>query len=189
MTTRLRTRYYVLSALCAALTALLSVIAIPLPFSPVPVTMGLCGVYLTALVLPPRYAAMAQILYILIGAAGMPVFSGFRAGAAVLVSPTGGYLTSYPAIAWIISWLYRRLVTRTPNRIVAAPIAILAGLCVCYTAGTLWLCILTGITLVQGLTMAVVPFILPDVVKIIIVASAVPLIDRITGADKSYANI
>src|SRR5215204_6140633 len=87
------------AALMAAVTAVAAQIAIPLPFSPVPFTLQVLGVILSGLLLGPRYGALAQAIYLLIGAVGVPVFAQFRGGLGVLLGPTGGYLLSYPIAA------------------------------------------------------------------------------------------
>src|ERR687897_3048574 len=87
------------SALMAAVTAVAAQIAVPLPFSPVPFTLQVLAVILSGLLLGPRYGALAQAIYLLIGAVGVPVFAQFKGGLGVLLGPTGGYLLSYPIAA------------------------------------------------------------------------------------------
>jgi biotin transport system substrate-specific component len=86
-------------ALMAALAAVGAQIAIPLPFSPVPFTLQVPAVILSGLLLGSRHGALSQIVYLLLGAAGAPVFAQFSGGFAHLVGPTGGYLLSYPLAA------------------------------------------------------------------------------------------
>ncbi len=93
-------RRLVLASLLAALTAVCSLLAIPNPFVPaVPFTLQVFAVCLTAAVLPPRWAFAAQVVYLVLGAIGVPVFAGGAAGPAVLVSVTGGFLWAYPFAA------------------------------------------------------------------------------------------
>jgi biotin transport system substrate-specific component len=77
-------------ALMAAVTAVAAQVTIPLPFSPVPFTLQVPAVVLTGLLLGPRYGALAQAVYVLVGAVGMPVFAGFKGGLGVVFGPTGG---------------------------------------------------------------------------------------------------
>src|SRR5215208_6670677 len=87
------------TALMAAVTAVAAQIAIPLPFSPVPFTLQVLAVILSGLLLGPRYGALAQVVYVLLGAVGLPVFAQFSGGLGVVLGPTGGYLLSYPVAA------------------------------------------------------------------------------------------
>lgn len=86
-----RTRRLTLTALFAALTAVLSQISFPIPFTPIVFTMGVMAVYLTAALLPKWNALLAQLVYLLLGAVGLPVFSGFNGGVGAILGPTGGY--------------------------------------------------------------------------------------------------
>ena len=81
-----------LIAIFASLAAVTAQISIPIPFSPIPLSCGMIGVYTAGIMLAPRSAFFSQICYLLMGAVGLPVFSGFRGGIAVLFGPTGGYL-------------------------------------------------------------------------------------------------
>src|SRR3712207_3531477 len=89
------------TALMAAVTAVAAQIAGPLPFSPVPFTLQVLAVMLSGLLLGPRYGALAQAIYVLVGAVGVPVFAQFHGGLGVVLGPTGGYLLSYPLAAAI----------------------------------------------------------------------------------------
>ncbi len=96
----MRLRHLTLAALLAAVTAVCSLLAIPNPLVPgVPFTLQVLAVCLTGMLLPPGFAAAAQVVYLLLGAVGIPVFAGGAAGAGVLVSLTGGFLWGYPPAA------------------------------------------------------------------------------------------
>src|SRR5215207_7696744 len=84
-------------ALMAAVTAVAAQITVPI--EPVPFTFQVLAVILSGLLLGPRYGALAQAVYVLVGAVGVPVFSGFAGGLGVILGPTGGYLVSYPIAA------------------------------------------------------------------------------------------
>ncbi|MDR1062261.1 MAG: biotin transporter BioY [Clostridiales bacterium] len=103
----------------AAVMAVLSQLSIPLPITPVPLTMSLFAVCLIATVLAPRLAVLSQAVYLLLGAAGLPVFAGFKGGVAALLGPTGGFLMAYVpmtlAIGMIAPPLGRRLASRKPG--------------------------------------------------------------------------
>src|SRR5689334_15576696 len=98
----------VLIVAASALTALAAQLALPLPFSPVPVTGQTFAVLLTGAALGARRGAAAQLLYLAEGAAGLPVFAGWAGGAHVLLGPTGGYLVAFPFAAAIVGALCER---------------------------------------------------------------------------------
>ena len=100
-------------ALFAALTAVFSQISFPVPMTPIVFTMGVMAVYLTAALLPKWQAFLALIVYLLLGAIGLPVYSGFHGGIGTLLGPTGGYLMAYPIMAFLGAWL-RELLGKTP---------------------------------------------------------------------------
>jgi biotin transport system substrate-specific component len=87
----------------AAVTAVLAQIAIPLPFTPMPISFGLVAVYITGMLLKPKHAVFAQVCYLALGAVGVPVFGNLRSGISALFGPTGGYLMVYPIMAGIVS--------------------------------------------------------------------------------------
>lgn len=147
------------SALLCALTAILA--QIQLPLTPVPVSLALLGVYLSALTLPPRAALMAMGAYVILGAAGVPVYAGFAAGPGVLTGPTGGFLLGYAACAPVISLLKRRSVIA----------ALLAGTGICYALGALWFMAVTGSPLYTCLISCVLPFLPGDALKALLAAA------------------
>lgn len=148
------------AALFCALTAVASQIIIPIGL--VPVSFSLVAVYLTGALLDKRAAFFSQMCYVLLGAVGAPVFSGFSGGAAKLAGPTGGYLLAYPLMALIIAWLAERW-GRTAVKSAAA---MALSLVCCYVLGTTQLVLLTGLDVYSALMAGVIPFIAGDVVKI-----------------------
>ena len=88
----------------ACITAILAQIRFTLP-SLVPITLQTLGIYLIGLVLKPKIAFISSLIYILMGAIGLPVYSGFSAGLSTILGPTGGYIFSFPITALIISYL------------------------------------------------------------------------------------
>jgi len=154
-----------LIALFTAVTAILAQISIPVPFSPVPVTLSILGVMLSSLILGRKCGIISQVVYILLGTAGVPVFAGFRGGLSVLLSPTGGYIISYPIIALVIGTLLNQ---RTSTSFFKMAGIALAGLIICYAFGTTWLAIVASLGPAEAIAAGVLPFILPDVAKVII---------------------
>ncbi|MCI8648933.1 MAG: biotin transporter BioY [Anaerotruncus sp.] len=169
----LQVRNLTLCALFAALTAICSQIAIPIP--PIPINLALLSVYLSGALLGARLGALSQLVFMLVGAVGMPVFSGFRGGIAVLVGPTGGYIIGYLAAAWIIGFICEKWGCNFYKLV----IAILIGTAVCYAFGTAWFVVLTGKTLVAALGACVLPFLPGDAAKTIAAAAIVPAIAKV----------
>ena len=105
----------ILIGIFAAITAVCAQISIPLPIliSPVPVTLSLFAVFMSAVLLGPKCGAFSQIIYVLIGICGAPVFAGYLGGFGVLAGYKGGYILSYPVIALVIGLILRNRKTLT----------------------------------------------------------------------------
>ena len=185
---KLSVRDLCITALFAAVTAICAQIAIPIPFSPVPISFGMVGLYTASIFLPPRCAVLSQVCYLVLGAAGLPVFGGFKGGMGALLGPTGGYLMVYPIMAAIVSWaLNSRWALQKKygqkRVLINGTIAICAAHFLLYLGGTIWLCATTGNTFMAGLSLAVFPYIPLDMVKIVFCSAAViPLRGRLMGA-------
>lgn len=166
---------YALCALFAALTAVLSPFSIPLPGGEVPLSLSVAAVFLAGGLLPARLAAFSQIVYLLLGLAGAPVFAGFKAGPAGLFGPTGGYLWAYPLMAALIALIPRK----TP---VWMGLGMLASLLPCYALGSFWLGASTGIGFARALAAGVLPFVAADVIKAAVCSAGAHYIRRALGA-------
>ena len=165
------------------LTAIAAQVSIPLPFTPVPFTFQPMVVLLGAAALGPRLGLSSQILYLALGFAGLPVFAAsplLPQGAARLLGPTGGYLMAYPFAAFTAGWLAQRGFDR---RYLTAVLAMVAGLAVVFAGGILWLTIASkpSIGLAGALANGFVPFIVPDLLKLLAGAAVMPGVWRITG--------
>ena len=158
-----RSRVYplILCALFTALTGVFSFLSIPLPFTPVPVNLATLAVMLSGLLLGAKYGTLSQLVYLLAGAIGVPVFSGGSSGLGILTGATGGYLIGYLLCAACCGAIAGN--SRSPVRTVPAMIV---GIAVCYTLGTLWYIHLTQVALVPALLSCVLPFIPGDLLKI-----------------------
>ena len=174
-------------AFFAALTAVLAQIAIPIPFSPVPISFGLVAVYISGILLKPKHALYSQICYLILGMMGVPVFGGFKGGIGVLFGPTGGYLIGYPLMAWIVAMALnskRNLLAEHRQSkgilFLKAAIAMCIAHIILYMGGTTWLSITTGNTFYASLVIAVFPFIPMDILKILFcVFAIVPIRSRL----------
>ena len=98
----------VFAALFAALTGAVAWFKIPLPFTPVPITLQTLMVLLSGAMLGPIYGALSMVIYLLLGAIGLPVFAGGSSGVGALLGPTGGYLLSYPVAAFVIGLIAKK---------------------------------------------------------------------------------
>jgi biotin transport system substrate-specific component len=188
VTTRSDARFRVAEQIGAVLfvtilTAVAAQVSIPLPFTPVPFTFQPMVVLLGAAALGPRLGMASQILYLALGFAGLPVFAAspvLPQGAARLLGPTGGYLMAYPFAAFAAGWLAERGFDR---RYVSAVAAMICGLAVVFAGGILWLTIASqpSIGLSGALATGFVPFIIPDLLKLLVAAAVMPGLWRITG--------
>ena len=159
MTTKRMTRI----ALCAALLAPCAWLSVP---TQPPFTMQTFGVFLTLLLLGAKDGTIAIGLYILLGALGVPVFSGFNGGMGALMGPTGGYIVGFLLICLIFGLLCGK-----GAGLWLKALALLLGLAVCYAFGTLWFVKVYGdmkgpISTLTALSMCVFPFIVPDLAKL-----------------------
>ncbi len=161
----MKTRNLVLTALFAALTVIFSAISIPIPFSPVPFSLSVVAIFLAGALLPKNQAALAQVVYLLLGIAGLPVFSEMRGGIGIIAGPTGGYLIAYPLMAWLIAWIIEKINKRN---FAVYFVSMAAGLALLYAVGTLWLSLVAQLPFAAALTAGVIPFIIPDLVKAVL---------------------
>ena len=157
---KIKTKKLVLCALFAALTAILSQIAIPL--EPVPINLATFSVFVAGGMLGAAGGAISMGVYLFIGAVGIPVFSKFRGGLAILAGPTGGYLIGYVAAAWLVGFLLSKIGYSYSKLI----LSMVAGLIACYTFGTAWFMVLSNTGFLAALTACVFPFLLGDALKI-----------------------
>lgn len=149
-------------ALFAGLIAVCSQIQIPLPL--VPINAALLAVHCVGILLRPKYAALAVLLYILLGFIGLPVFSNFSGGAQVLFGSTGGYIVGYLIDALVISIGLKYCKPTLPIVFIFCLIGTLG----CYIFGTLWFMAVTEMNLISSLAYCVYPFIPGDIIKSII---------------------
>lgn len=160
-----------LIGLFAALTAILSQLSIPI--GEVPITLQTFAVMLPVYILGKKNGMFAQIVFILIGAVGIPVFANFRGGLNVLVGPTGGYLISFPIIAFVTGYLIEK--RKTPSKPYLFLCGII-GLIICYAMGTVQLAFVLNLSFKKALYIGVIPFVIFDLIKIalaVIVGSSI----------------
>jgi biotin transport system substrate-specific component len=167
-------------ALLVALTATAAQVSIPLPFTPVPLTLQPMVVLLGGAVLGARLGMSAQILYLVLGIAGLPVFAAspvLPQGALRMIGPTGGYLMSYPFAAFIAGWLAERGLDR---RYLTSLFAMTCGLAVIFFGGVTWLALFArgAVGLDAALRAGLYPFLPLDIFKLLIAAGITPALWR-----------
>jgi biotin transport system substrate-specific component len=158
----------------AVLTAAAAQLSFPLPFTPVPFTIQPMIVLIGAAALGAPLGALSQILYLMLGAAGMPVFAfspELPQGFARLIGPTGGYLMAYPVAAFATGLLAERGFDR---RYVTSILAMAVGLSIIFAGGVAWLWRLTGLE--TALATGLYPFIVVDVIKIVLAGLVLPTV-------------
>ncbi|MFZ5818201.1 MAG: biotin transporter BioY [Bacillota bacterium] len=171
-----RLRNMMLAALMAALIAVVAPYRFFLPGVPnVPVTMQVLVVLLAGGLLGPLWGAVSMLLYLLLGAVGLPVFAGGTSGLQVLVGLTAGYLWSYPAAAALVGWIAPA--HRAPGW-ARTGLAMLLGLAVIYLGGAGWAVLVGGKALAAVVSGWVLPFIPFDLVKLAMAAGAATAINR-----------
>lgn len=147
------------------LTCILCVVS---PFSlnigTIPITLSLFIICIIGIICKPYESLLAVILYIFIGLIGIPVFSSFTSGIGMIIGPTGGFIIGYIPCILIIS-----LITRINKKQISLYfISTFLGTIVCYLIGTLWYMLYANVTFKYSLLICVVPFVLFDIVKIIL---------------------
>jgi biotin transport system substrate-specific component len=156
-------------------TTLGAYVAVPLPWTPVPMTLQPLFVILAGALLGPWAGASAMAAYVALGAMGAPVFSMGRAGLPWLMGPTGGYLIAYPAAAFVAGAVLRGG-SRGASGTVRALAGLTLGLAVIYLGGVSQLAMLTGQGAGELLALGVMPFLAGDLVKVLIALVVVRLV-------------
>lgn len=168
---KVRLQTMTLCAFFAAVMCVLSLVAIPV--GTVPLTLSLVGVMLAPAVLGFSRGMISVLLYLLIGMAGVPVFSGFQGGISALLSPKGGYILSYPIVALFVGaflrFLERDFFGHRLPRSFSASIACVISLVPCYLFGTFVYSLVCNVDFSTALKLCVLPFLPIDFIKCILV--------------------
>lgn len=173
----------VLVAVFTALIAICSWITIPAMAGQVPFTLQTFAVFVTAGILGTKRGTLSVVVYILLGLVGVPVFAGFVGGFSVIIGPTGGYIIGFIFTAIIIGSVSYFVKEKSElTKIVSLVVSMILGDIACFIIGTIWFMVVTNTNLAASLTMCVVPFIIPDIVKIIL---ATIIVNRV----KKYVRI
>lgn len=159
-----KTYAYVVTAFGAAIIAILAQITIPLPL--IPITGQTLAVGLVVTILGTRYGSLSVLLYILLGAIGLPVFSGFSGGFGVLIGPTGGYIIGFLVQAYIMGVYMDKFGITYTHAIVAN----LIGMVITLTFGTVWLKIVGDLSWTAAFMGGAAPFIVVGIIKAVTAA-------------------
>ena len=169
-------------AITAAMTAVLCILgpwALTIPVSPVPITLCSMGIYFVLYVLGLKLGTVSVLLYVLLGAAGVPVFTNFSGGIGKLLGPTGGYIIGYLFLALISGFF----LSRFPEKLSLHVLGFVLGTLVLYLFGTLWLKFQMSLTFPAALMAGVIPYIPGDAAKLLLaLLIALPLKKQIKKA-------
>jgi len=151
-------------AVMVALIAVLSQIWLPMPGG-VPMTLQTLAVMLAGIILGPIKGGLAVLIYVAMGAIGLPVFTGFSGGFSVALGITGGYIMGFVVAAPIIGLLSSPQKTKKTLFFIKLLIGLLLGQAVIFSFGTLWIMRLSGMSLSAALPYSLIPFIVPEIIK------------------------
>lgn len=164
-------------AMIGAMTAVICVLApvsIPLPMSPVPISLTSLVLFMVLYALGWKAGSVSYGIYLLVGILGLPVFSGFGGGVGKLAGPTGGYLIGFIFTALVSGWMLERY----SGKMWLSVLGMVLGMLVTYLIGTIWLTRITGTDFVEALAIGVLPFLPGDMVKIFLAAIAGPAVRK-----------
>ena len=165
--TQLNVKQLSLVGLMTAIICILAPFALPIPVSPVQISLGTLAIYFVLTVLGLKLGTISVVVYILLGLAGLPVFAGFTGGAGKLLGPSGGFILGYIFMALICGFF----IDKWGNNIFFSFLGFLLGTAVLYLFGSLWLIYQTSVTLPQAILAYVVPYIPGDLIKLILAMS------------------
>lgn len=167
------TRSAVLVSGLVGLTAVSAQVAVPLPFTPVPLTLQTFAVLVGAAALGAQRAVVAQVSYLLLAMAGAPILAGGASGAEKVIGATGGYLVGFVAASYLVGRIAERGAT---EKVKSTFVAYVAGSAVIYTLGVLWLAQFTGLGLAWAFANGVIPFLVGDLIKAVAAGAVLPAV-------------
>ena len=170
----MNTKRIALIGLMTAVICVLGPVSFPLPISPVPVSLGVLGILLATYLLGMKWGTVSCLVYLLIGLAGVPVFTGFSGGLGKVLGPTGGYLIGYIFLSLFTGFF----VGKWPAKWQLHLTGMILGAAAMYLFGTLWLAYLMKYSFLEALWAGVILYIPADLVKMVITLSLGGLIRR-----------
>jgi len=163
---------YVQVGALTLLTIISAQVVIPLPFTPVPMTLQTFAILFGAAAIGPYKSTMAQFLYLLIAAIGFPVLASDKGGVEALFGATAGYLFAFLVSSYVVGHVAKQLSTR---KFINVFVGFFLGTFLIYFFGATWLAFYTGNGLAYGISKGVLPFVLGDIVKALLAASLLPV--------------
>lgn len=172
------TRDVVLVAGGALLTAAAAQVAVPLPFTPVPLTGQTFAVLLVAAALGPLRGGLAQVVYIALAMVGLPFYAEASGGVEVVFGATGGYVFGFVPASVVVGHLARRGVDRKPVGVVGAYVL---GSLIIYAVGVPWLAVAIEVPLLEAVKLGLAPFLIGDAIKALLAAGLLPAAWKLLG--------
>lgn len=173
-TSQINTKRMVFVALITALTCIAAPLSVPIPVSPVPITLTNLVLFISVCLLGWKDALLSYTVYLLIGLAGLPVFSGFSGGVGKLAGPTGGYLIGF----FFLILIEGLLIQYSSHKKLATLFGMIVGMAATYAFGTAWLAVQLGTSFVAALSVGVLPYLLGDALKIAAAFVVAPLLQN-----------
>lgn len=172
------TKNLVLCAMCAAIICVLAPISIPI--GPVPISLATFAVMFAGCLLGWKWGTLATLIYILLGAIGVPVFAGWTGGAQIIAGMTGGYIVGYLPLALISGLVYDLFGRHKKGAVkyVSLVVGMVLGTIVLYALGTAWFMAVSGMGFAESMAACVIPFLPGDAIKIAIVTIITPVIEK-----------
>lgn len=160
-------------AIIGVVTAIICILGpLSIQIGVVPISFTNLAIYLGLYILGTKRGTISYLVYVLIGLVGVPVFSAFSAGPQKLFGPTGGYIIGFIPMA-VIAGLF---IEKSGRKIVLSMVGMILGTAVCYVFGTVWLAYQMNLTFGQALATGVTPFIVGDLIKMVLMAVIGPQI-------------
>ena len=169
----------VLCAFFCALTCVLSIVSIQI--QPIPITMATVAVYFSGVILGPKYGTASQVVYLIVVLAGLPCTSKLVGGVSAFTGPTAGFLLGYVPMALVIGLVYyffKKKFNNSPMQKLGLVLAMVAGTFVCYLCGLIWYMIYSSTNIYSAFMVCVVPFLIGDIAKIVLVVVSVPKLEK-----------
>ena len=163
---------YVQVGALTLLTIISAQVVIPLPFTPVPMTLQTFAILFGAAAIGPYKSTLAQFIYLLIAAIGFPVLASDKGGVEALFGATAGYLFAFLVSSYVVGHVAKQLSTR---KFINVFVGFFLGTLLIYFFGATWLAFYTGNGLAYGISKGVLPFVLGDIVKALLAASLLPV--------------
>ena len=156
-----KTQMITLTGLCCALLCIAAPVTVPIPISPVPISLAPLAVFISSYILTPVQCLSGIVIYIILGAVGLPVFSGFTGGIGIIAGPTGGFILGYMGTALVSSFFVHRYEKKYLHIF-----GMIIGICISYFIGTVWFSFQQNVTFLTAVTLCVIPYIAGDLIKI-----------------------